>query len=348
MNRLLIIRLSAMGDVAMTEPIIRQLHEKYPDIRITLLTAPFFRPFFREIEGIEFVDIDVKKRHKGFWGVFRLYRDIRKKYKIDMVADLHDVLRTKLLRKLFLLRGTQVASIDKERDEKKALTDLENKVFRQLKTTHQRYADVFVRLGFDVGVPEKSERKSLPIPSAVREAAGDRATDGKSKWIGIAPFAQHRGKIYPHDKMEAVIRMLAEEYSGDIRLFLFGGGREEREAAEAWERRYPEIYSVIGKIGLGEELDLIANLDCMVSMDSSAMHMASLVGTPVVSIWGATHPYTGFLGLGQSPDNAVQIDLPCRPCSIYGNTPCVKGDYPCMNGIPPRAVVEKVKNVLGK
>lgn len=328
-----------MGDVAMTAPVIETLHKKYPDTQITILTTPFFKPFFREIEGVEFIDIDVKKRHKGLWGVVRLYFDIRRKYKIDMVADLHDVIRTKLLRKLFRLSGIKVAIIDKEREEKKALTDLEHKVLRPLKSTHQRYTDVFNRLGFDISAPERIAHKELPVPPAILALTGPK----KERWIGIAPFAQHQGKIYPLEKMEVAIEHLSREEN--TRLFIFGGGNIEKTTAEELAAKYPNTISVIKKISLSEELDLIANLDCMVSMDSSAMHMASLVGTPVVSVWGATHPYTGFLGLGQSMDNVVQIDLPCRPCSIYGNKPCVFGNYPCMNGIDPEMIVDKVQKV---
>ena len=85
----------------------------------------------------------------------------------------------------------------------------------------------------------------------------------------------------------------------------------------------------------------------MVSMDSSALHMSSLVGVPVVSVWGATHPFAGFYGFGQDPSLAVQLDMACRPCSVYGNKPCLYGTYACMSGIPPEAIVEKVCRRLG-
>ena len=98
--------------------------------------------------------------------------------------------------------------------------------------------------------------------------------------------------------------------------------------------------------GLKEELSLIYQLDVMISMDSANMHLASLVNTPVVSIWGATHPYAGFMGWNQRIDNAVQIDLPCRPCSIYGKKPCYRNDFACMNQITPETIVEKVNHII--
>ena len=90
----------------------------------------------------------------------------------------------------------------------------------------------------------------------------------------------------------------------------------------------------------------MSHLDVMISMDSSNMHLASLTDTPVVSIWGATHPFAGFLGWRQTTDNAIQISLDCRPCSIFGNKPCLRGDYACMQNIAPETIVEKVKSII--
>jgi ADP-heptose:LPS heptosyltransferase len=95
-----------------------------------------------------------------------------------------------------------------------------------------------------------------------------------------------------------------------------------------------------------EELALMSHLDVMVSMDSGNMHLASLVNTPVVSIWGATHPLAGFLGWNQSEKNVVQTDMPCRPCSVYGNKPCMRNDYACLNQITPESVVQRILGVI--
>ena len=87
-------------------------------------------------------------------------------------------------------------------------------------------------------------------------------------------------------------------------------------------------------------------IDVMVSMDSANMHLASLVGTTVVSVWGATHPYAGFMGWNQKEENAVQVTLPCRPCSIFGNKPCRRGDYACLRQIEPSDIIQKIENNL--
>ena len=92
----------------------------------------------------------------------------------------------------------------------------------------------------------------------------------------------------------------------------------------------------------------MSHLDVMVSMDSANMHLASICGTRVVSVWGATHPFAGFMGWNQSTADAVQADMPCRPCSIYGNRPCLRGDYACLTSIQPEAIVQKVERALSE
>ena len=95
------------------------------------------------------------------------------------------------------------------------------------------------------------------------------------------------------------------------------------------ERAHPNVTALYGRVKLAGEIELIAGLDCLVSMDSLAMHLAALAATPVVSVWGATHPSLGFLGYGADPRNVLQADMPCRPCSVFGNKPCRYGDYRC-------------------
>lgn len=336
---LLVIRLSAMGDVAMTAHVIESLRQHNPGMKITILTRPFFKPFFRDIKDVGFYAPDFKGRHKGVLGIIRLAKDVRS-LGVTHVIDLHNVLRTYILRKLLWFQGgLQFAVIDKGRKEKRALTRKRYKFKVLLKTTVERYRNTFLKAGFNI--PELTPRKKTVC--ALSEEVLSVTYAKKGLWIGVAPFAKHRGKIYPLELMTEVIRMLSARYD---KIFIFGGGESEKKYAERVESEFGNVTSVIGKIDLDSELDLISNLDVMISMDSSAMHMSSLYATPVVSVWGATHPYAGFYGFGQDPDNIVQLDMECRPCSIYGNKPCRYGDYRCMHRIPPGIIVEQVDKVI--
>lgn len=336
MKRILVMRLSAMGDVAMTVPVVASLLQQHPDVEITMLSTPRFEPMFAGIERLNFVGVDTKQTYKGVFGIVKLFRFLRKNYKFDQMVDLHDVLRSKVLRKLYWLTGTPVSIIDKGRAEKKDLVREGNTNKKQLKSSVSRYCEAFAQAGYRVdvnfsGLFPKDEAFELPF-------------EKKGAWIGVAPFAQHQGKIYPIEKMEQVVRQLAQ--LPDVQVLLFGGGPKEKAVLEVWEKNIPSTVSLAGKYPLTTELHLLNACKAVVSMDSANMHLASLVGTPVVCVWGATHPYAGFNGYGQSLDNAVQVDMDCRPCSIYGNKPCKKGNFPCMNNISPDMVVEKVKKLL--
>ena len=190
------------------------------------------------------------------------------------------------------------------------------------------------------GAEGKREEAKVLSEKEEEEVKAESLKPRGEKWIGIAPFAAHKGKIYPLEKMERVIELLLER-EPNCRIFLFGGGAEERELLTQWESRHDRCTcALLGS--LYNELVLMSHLDTMVSMDSANMHLASLTGTRVVSVWGATHPFAGFMGWNQSPADAVQTTLPCRPCSIFGNKPCLHGDYPCLNSITPEEIVERV------
>jgi ADP-heptose:LPS heptosyltransferase len=331
MKKLLIIRFSALGDIAMTVPVVHDLAVQYPDLEITMLSREMARPLFEQLpDNVHFIAADLKGRHKGLLGLCRLWRDAHLS-DFDYIADFHDVLRTWWLRTEGCLRRKKAAKIDKGRKGKRALTRQKNKVFEQQATSFERYAKVLEQLGF----PIKPEFVKLDYSSFCEKQKATNET-----WIGIAPFAKHPAKVYPLEKMEEVIKALSQRENTSV--FLFGGGEEEKQLITELCAKYPHVQAAQNQQGLKSEIALMGQLDVMLSMDSANMHLASLVGTRVVSIWGGTHPYAGFLGWNQNPSNCVQLDLPCRPCSVYGNKPCFRGDYACLNGITPSQIIEKL------
>lgn len=351
---LLVIRFSALGDVAMTIPVLDTIARKRPDLRITVLSRPFVRPLFAGMpQNVTFMGADLKNEFKGVWGVWKLFRHLKKLH-IDCVVDLHDVLRTKLLRFLFLLSGTSVASIYKGRKEKRSLVNNKGKrPLSPLASAFERYANTFLRADIsEAALPEVAHcQKSGCFHSIFGESKGNTTAfrnavgepDGRH-WIGIAPFAAHAGKILPAETIGHVITHFASRT--DCRLFLFGGGEREKAQMDSWSKGLNNVTSMAGKLKLDGELALMSHLDVMVSMDSANMHLASLVGTPVVSVWGSTHPAAGFMGWGQDEAHAVQMPLACRPCSIYGNLPCKRNDYACLRTINAEQIIEKINLIL--
>ncbi|MCI5817643.1 MAG: glycosyltransferase family 9 protein [Paraprevotella sp.] len=345
-DHLLIIRFSALGDVAMTVPVVYSLAKQYPELRITVLSRGFARTFFEFMpSNVGFMEVDFKKENRGIKGLNKLYRRLTAKH-FTAVADLHGVLRSEYLSLRFRIDRCKVAVIDKHRKGKRHLVAMSDKQLHQQPTSFRNYADVLARLGYPVKIEFGSLYDIVKADITTLPSVLNCPREHNEVRIGIAPFAAHEGKIYPLRLMEKVIASLLERHTS-YKIYLFGGGKSEMAVFNEWQSRFERCICASSYAGgMRGELTFMSTLDIMISMDSANMHLASLVGIPVVSIWGATHPYAGFMGWGQSIDNAIQIDLPCRPCSIYGNKPCMRGDYACLKNISPEQIVEKVEAVI--
>ncbi len=328
-----------MGDVAMTIPVIRALVAQYPEIKITFLSKSFLKPLFDDIPNVHFYAADVTNTHKGILGLHKLYKEL-KHLNITHIADVHNVLRSKILRSFFKFSTNKIAVINKGRSEKKALTRTTNKVFKQLKTSHERSADVFRKLDFPVDISSPTKLEKPKLKNSVLNLTGEK----KNKWLGIAPFAAYDAKMYPLDLMEKVIAELSKNYT----ILLFGGGEKEVALLSKIEEKFPNCFSVAGKINLSEELNAIAHLDCMLAMDSGNAHFAAMLQIQTITLWGATHPFAGFAPFNQPKENCILPDLekyPNIPCSIYGNKIC-DGYEDVMRTILPENVIKKAETIL--
>lgn len=326
-----------MGDVALTVPAIAGMRKQFPEAQIVLLTQKIFQPFFSSIPGLKFFFPDFKGRHKGLAGILNLYYDLQKTVNPDSIIDLHDVLRTKIIRTLFRFSGVPVHVIDKGRAEKKALITGRKKVY--LKHSVIRYCDAFAGAGYTV----EPEIKVSITPSQDDTNAANAFIEGKAGLIiGVAPFAKHRLKMWPEEYMASLLKLISGQY--DCRFFLFGG-KEDAERLSVFQKTVSGAVSTAGKMNLSGELALISKLDLMISMDSSNMHMAALCGTKVVSIWGGTDPMAGFSAWMQPDNFSIRIpveELDCRPCTIYGKG-TTRRDFQCMKRLTPDIVFKRMK-----
>lgn len=331
-----------MGDVAMTVPVVKALTQQYPHCKVTIVSKSFFKPLFDDIPQVSFFAAQVDTKHKGVLGLYQLYRELKKE-RITHVADFHNVLRSKIIRTLFIFEGKPCRSIDKGRAEKKALTRPNHKIFKQLKTSHQRYADVLEGLGFSIDLSNLTPMKSKLLSERIISHTKLK----ESIWIGIAPFAAYKAKVYPLHLMEEVIKEITLK---GFKIFLFGGGKHEVEILNTIENTYENVISLAGKLSFKEELEVISMLDLMVAMDSGNAHLAAMQQTKTITLWGVTHPYAGFAPFQQPEDYCIVSDLkkyPKIPCSIYGNK-VIDGYENVMDSITPNRVIEKIMSVLNK
>ena len=336
-----VIRLSAMGDVAMTVPVILSFVKQHPDVKVTLVSRVFFKPIFHDIPNVNFFTAHVHHRHKGLLGLFRLYKDL-KSIGVTEIADLHNVLRSKVVRTLFALSGKKVAFTHKGRAEKKALTQVKNKQFQPLKTMFERHAETFQKLGYAIDLNRPSFLAKQEIPEKIIDLIGEK----KQQWIGIAPFAHYSRKVYPLDLMQEVIDELAK--NPDLRILLLGGGKREKDKLSQMATGLTNVYNLAGIISFEKELQLISNIDLMVSMDSGNAHLAAMFGVKTITIWGATHPYAGFAPFNQPLENCLVSDrekYPLLPTSVYGNKK-VEGYEDVMRTITPESIVALINKKL--
>ncbi len=329
----------------MTIPVVYNVCRTNEQVRFIFITKKLPASIFlNKPENLEVIPIELNQ-YKGLSGLWRLASELRGAYDIDAFADLHGSLRTRIMRLFLRLRGVRTAHIHKQRLRRRALTRARNKVMLPLTPTRAKYREVF----WSLGLPREDSFDHIfqgAEPSPELYAAATPPCAPGETWIAVAPFAAHAGKIYPPEMMEQVVATLAARPG--YKLFLFGGGREETATLARWRAKYGEnlVNMAELRLGLPAEMALLRHCRVMVSMDSANMHLASLVRLRVVSIWGATHPYCGFMGWHQRREDTVQLDMVCRPCSIYGNHPCRRGDYHCLRGIQPGFIISRIDRLL--
>ena len=346
-RRVAMARFSALGDVAMTIPAVYDACAANPDTDFVMLTRPAFTGLFiNPPANLTVRGIDLKVAYNGIAGMIKLAGEIS----ANVFVDLHDVLRTRVLRMALRLKGVRVTVFDKARSAKKKLVrDGCQKDDVAVTPTIDRYRLALQKAGLKMDRTFRglfADRAASPtLYSAVTAPKQDH-----EKWVGVAPFAAHEAKLYPPERMRRVVELLAKQ--PNVTVFLFGGGGDEATRLGKWASVAPDRVKVVAGAGLGfgGELALMSSLDCMVSMDSGNMHMAAVTGTPTLSIWGGTHPMAGFTpwqATGAPGHVMMTASLSCSPCSVFGNKQCKMADKPmCMDPITVASVLDEIDRVI--
>lgn len=322
MKKILLIRLSSIGDIVLTSLTIRCLKNVYPDLQIDFLTKPQFRP--------------VVENHLRVSNVLELNKNLLITAKeivsgeYDCVVDLHANLRTGILKQL-LPESIKVLQYNKQSLRRTLSVWLKKDLYRGEHVAEQ-YLDTLKEL--DVRNDDKGLEFFIPEKDWIYR--GDVPLTHRSGYAVISLGATHLTKKLPLEKWDEICQRL------NLPIVLIGGKEEIEMGAMLTETDDLKFLNKCGLYTLGQSASVVAQAKFVITQDTGMMHIAAALKKKTISIWGGTVPYLGFepYGLGDSLSQVIEVkDLSCRPCSKYGRSSCTKEHFKCMKNISADEVV---------
>ncbi len=338
---LLLIRLSSLGDVLLSTPIVRMIHTQLPSARLDVAVASAFADVYRWNPHVHRV-IEIDKSRYAFAPLFgSLSASIEQHY--DAAVDLQNNIRSLVLRKRFAQRALVVNSY---REEKRAMVHGDRA--RSLPHVVQRYLDV-VR---ELGIEDDGEGLEYWLPtddrsasfSYARAAARDAIRCSSDRRIVLAPGAQHLTKRWDAASFATLADGLHRRFGVEIDLV---GAADDRAVCEEVHARSTAPIRNYAGTRLAQSAEIMDKALLVVSNDSGAMHLAAARRVPVVSIFGSTVPELGFAPYGV-PAHIVQSDVDCRPCTHIGRSSCPKGHLRCLKDISVPMVEQSIASLLAE
>lgn len=319
-KKILIIRLSSLGDVLLTTPVVRSLQQSYPNLSIDFLIKNNFADAIRLNPNIS-KTIIYDDSHE-------LLKQL-KNNKYDLVIDLHNNFRSKKIVRQLKLPAYKFV---KPNFKKFILVHFKINLLKDIKPISQRYADVIPNFELDRNGLE------LFIPESFRSELEEF-----EKVIGICPGAFHFTKRWPLEFYAEFGRRLTED---GYKVAILGG-ESERDICKDLQKKTPTSVDLSNNNKLFQTAAHMKNCKTVICNDSGLMHTAAAMGIPLISIFGSTVREFGFAPYGVRNWVVENPDLNCRPCTHIGKSRCSKKHFKCMNEITPSLVYEKFKNLLG-
>jgi lipopolysaccharide heptosyltransferase II len=335
--KILIIRLSSIGDIVLTEPVIRHLRKVYPGCRIDYLTKQPFVPLVKLFEGVDTV-IPFIDKTQAVRAVKEHLSSVsgKEKSEYDLLIDLHAKPKTFLL-KIFLPAQRKV-SYNKQHLRRFLITAKISK--SSIDSTVFLYFSIFSHLNIDIERSDYQPQLKIKLQDSSLNKLWQQEKELKTaKTIALFPGANHKTKRYPVGMLAAFINSIPEN---ENYRFVLLGSEEEKAIAERL-RNLCRIKPLnwCGRFNLGQLAEIVSYFDVIITNDSGPMHIAAALKKKQIAIFGATHPRLGFAPLNENA-LILQTDLPCRPCSLHGGENCPKKHFRCLKEISP----EKLKEAL--
>lgn len=331
-RKILLVRLSSIGDVLLTTPLLRVIRTRYPDARITFVTKTAFLPLLEHNPRIdELIGYDPIRPLRP------LARHLARAGFTDQL-DLHGSLRTRMLR--WLVPG-RWHGYPKHQAARSLLIRTKRNWYRDTRPVPERYFDAARDLAL---VPD-----GKPLEMFIGRESMDQATGllrargvGQSRaLVALAPGAQHATKRWPLRHWQILAATLT---AADTDVVVLGGPDEAGLGDDVAVAGGDRAISLAGRVGLGVSAALLKLARCAVSGDTGLMHLATAVSTPVVALFGPTVKPFGFFPY-QARATVLERDLPCRPCSAIGGAVCPLGHHHCLTEITPDEVYDAIRRL---
>jgi heptosyltransferase I len=363
-RKILLIKLSAVGDVVHTLPVLNKLRRRYPDAQIDWVVTPAIGELLRHHPALNnVIDFDRDTSAPPWaWAALSSYTRLAMKLRpvgYDLAIDLHCQVRSAFL--AFVSGAPVRIGFDKERPEVWANSRQVTDDFRKhawqgaregawLFYTHRiplptmdvhvidHYQSVGALLGFDQSPTDFSFRIPQAAHDRVDALLRERGLDN-ARPVVIAPRGNWETKRWPDEKSADVARHFLDR---GYPVVLVGAPRE-RHVGEAIARLAPGVVDLTGQTALSELAALISRAALCIAHDSGPMHLAVALGIPVVALFGPSD--TVWAGPYHRDDAVVRAGLACSPCYLRRLKSCRHG-HACMEDLPAQAVIDQAESVL--
>lgn len=333
-SRILIIRFSSLGDLVLISPVTRALRQRYATAEIVITVKQAYEPLARLLPGVDTV-ISFNPAD-GFRALLTQVR----RHDFDLVIDLHANPRSRLLSRL-----SGVSRVIRYRKRRMARMGMVYAPSRDTPTRHT--VDLYLDTLASLDITNSERLPSLEVHPAARTAIAERlhalgVSEGQ-RILGLAPGASSPAKQWPATHFAR----LADEChkTTGVVVLLVGGLRDTETTGAVAAAMTAPCIDWAGSIDLSLLPPVVARCHALVSNDSGPMHVATAVATPVVGLFGPTHPRLGFAPLG-AQDVALSLDMACSPCSLHGEKPCWKGTHACLADLPVHRVACAIAPLL--
>ena len=341
-QRILIIRFSSIGDIILATPLLRALRSRFPQARLDFVTKREFGELLDQNPRLD--RLYLYDTQSGIRGLSALARKLRNN-RYDLCIDLHKNLRSRHLR--LLLRAPKVISYSKQLLIRTLLVKTGLNFYKKpLLQIPERYMQQLAPFGVE---PDGKGPEVFPTDqqyATVRKLFNEEQVEAQETLIGLGPIAAHPLKQWPLEKFSELGRRLIHQYQARILIF---GAPSERQAGETLARQLPDNSSLMlcGRLSLLEFAAALKSCALFIGNDSSSVHMASAMQTPLVAIFGPTTEELGFYPY-RARSQVVSAPLPCRPCTHTGKGRCkIKEQHACMKRISVEQVVQAASALLG-